>query len=47
MNYWGWFWLAIYAYRNGLINRKEFIEHWKENQLLESQIKDNNENKKA
>jgi len=38
-NHFGFFWLLIYSYRNGLISRKEFIEHWEGIQSLEDQEK--------
>jgi hypothetical protein len=25
---WDLFWVVIYSYRRGLINRQEFIKHW-------------------
>ena len=31
------FWLLIYSYRNGLIDRKEFIQHWENVQLLKDE----------
>jgi len=34
------YWLMAYTYRNGLIDRKEFIKHWAGIQALEKIMKE-------